>query len=215
MLQFLSLFYLGLSENRCLHRIHFKQPVISGLGIFQVNEMTNVWFCTKIILMCSQKRFWTCRGLLWLCVTWLFFLIILLLSLPPPSFLCTLHLFFFTLSSYISFPFSCSNRTAFMRFRGPCAQEKVRRLLALYLANHTTLPWLRLTNGNVGFLIICFLFVGFFFIPFFSLFLWPLALTLSSSFYHGWQFCAKNSWFVLPKRNWITLSNLSERLMTS
>lgn len=64
-LQFLSLLYLGLSENRCLHRIHFKQPVISGLGIFQVNQKTNVyhsvWLCTKSILMCSPRRSWTCE----------------------------------------------------------------------------------------------------------------------------------------------------------
>jgi len=45
-----------------------------------------------------------------------------------------------------------------MHVRGPCTWEKVRRLLALSLAKRTTLHWLRLTNGNVGFLIICFLF---------------------------------------------------------
>ncbi len=108
-LQFLSLLSLRLSENRCLHRIHFKQPVICGLGIFQVNEKTNVyhsvWLCTKSILMCSLRRSWTCQQSSLIVSSLKCYLIVLtnysLALFATPFFSLQPCIYFFTLPSYI------------------------------------------------------------------------------------------------------------------
>ncbi len=134
--------------------------------------------------MCSLRRSWTCQQSSLIVSSLKCYLIVLtnysLALFATPFF--SLHLAFIFSPFHPTFlPFFLFKPNPFMRIRGPCAWEKVRRLLALSLANHTTLHWLRLTNGNVGFLIICFLFVRFCFLPYFLSFS-ALYLSLSPHF---------------------------------
>lgn len=146
-------------------------------------------FCvgfTKSILMCSPRRFWTCllsSLSVFSSVMWLFFLIILLLCLPPLSFLCTLH-FFFTLLYYIPSLVPLQTKTLL------CTSE------ALALGKRWDVCLLFLWPNTLRFTGCVWRMV--------MLASWLSVFSLSFSFHpcfhsfnflicHGCQFCAKNS----------------------